>query len=110
MSKEIKEYLNSINEVSQITFNPNGPGSVRVHLIPPKKIKLGVAWVVIVNGQDVLPLTTGWAILLREFINVATQYDGKELDDAEIKKLLNLTVTNVKKYLKKHQKLHFYLI
>ena len=40
--KIIKEYLKAINEVTHTTFNPNGPGSVRVHLIPPKKIKLGI--------------------------------------------------------------------
>lgn len=71
MTKKLKEYLNNVYGVSQITFNPNGPGAVRVHLIPPKKVKLGIAWVVIINGQDVLPVTTGWGILLREFINNA---------------------------------------
>ena len=68
MSKLIKQYLEQVNEISQITLNPNGPGSIRIHLIPPKKRKIGISWVVILNGQDVLPLTTGWAILLREFI------------------------------------------
>lgn len=92
MKKELKEYLNSIDGISQITFNPNGPGSVRIHLIPPKKIKFGIAWVVIINGQDVLPLTTGWAILLREFINNAICYDGKKLDDLLIKQIINDTV------------------
>lgn len=91
MTKKLKEYLNNVYGVSQITFNPNGPGAVRVHLIPPKKVKLGIAWVVIINGQDVLPVTTGWGILLREFINNAICYDGKEANDAIIKKIINDT-------------------
>lgn len=72
----IKQYLKQVNEVSHITLNPNGPGSIRIHLIPPKKLKAGVLWVVILNGQDVLTLTTGWAILLREFIKASIEYDG----------------------------------
>lgn len=95
MSNKLKEYFNSIKGVSQITFNPNGPGSVRIHLIPPKKIKMGIAWVVIINGQDVLPLTTGWAILLREFINNAICYDGIEIDDETIKKVINDTTNRM---------------
>ena len=39
MSKLIKQYLEQVNEISQITLNPNGPGSIRIHLIPPKKKK-----------------------------------------------------------------------
>ena len=30
MTKKLKEYLNNVYGVSQITFNPNGPGAVRV--------------------------------------------------------------------------------
>ena len=69
MSKKLKNYLASINGVVHTTFNPKGPGVVRIHLVPPKKVKLGVPWVIIVNGQDILPVTCGWAILLKIFID-----------------------------------------
>lgn len=97
MSKLIKQYLEQVNEISQITFNPNGPGSIRIHLIPPKKRKIGISWVVILNGQDVLPLTTGWAILLREFIEEAIQYDGVVLTSDQTNKLIQNTITRVRK-------------
>jgi hypothetical protein len=42
MSKKLKNYLASINGVVHTTFNPKGPGVVRIHLVPPKKVKLGV--------------------------------------------------------------------
>ncbi len=96
-NKELKNYLNSVDGVSHITLNPNGPGAVRIHLVPPEKPKLGIVWAVILNGQDVLPLTTGWAILLREFINESIKYDGVSLSDDELVMLINNTIQNVKK-------------
>lgn len=100
----IKQYLKQVNEVSHITLNPNGPGSIRVHLIPPKKLKLGVSWVVILNGQDVLPLTTGWAILLREFIKTSIDYDGVVLSNTDYDVLITKTIENVKKVFPKTDK------
>lgn len=94
---KLKEYLNNVNGVIHTTLNPNGPGVVRIHLVPPKKPKLGVPWVIILNGQDVLPLNTGWAILLSEFISEANRTNGKPLTDKEIKILINKTISQVRK-------------
>ncbi len=96
MSK-LKQYLKSIDGVSHTTFNPNGPGSVRIHLIPPKKVKLGIPWVIILNGQDIIPISCGWAILLREFIELVNETKGKSLNDHQVKGLINQTITNVQK-------------
>ena len=49
-------------------FYFSAPGSIRIHLVPPKKPKIGIPWVIIINGQDIIPLSCSWAILLREFI------------------------------------------
>ena len=95
MVKELKDYLNSVDGVSHITFDPKGPGVVRIHLIPPKKVKLGISWVIIINGENILPISCGWAILLREFINNITEYSGKEVSDEEIKKCVNKAVDKV---------------
>ena len=92
MSRLLKEYLAQIDGISHITFDPKGPGVVRIHLIPPKKVKLGVSWVVIINGENLLPLSCGWSILLREFIRNINEYSGKEVSDEEIKKAVNQTV------------------
>lgn len=102
--KIIKEYLKTINEVTHTTFNPNGPGSVRVHLIPPKKIKLGIPWVILLNGQDMIPISAGWAILLREFIINVNKTGGRTLQDDEVQTLIDETIDNVKKVFTKTKK------
>lgn len=95
MVKELKNYLNKVDGVSHITFDPKGPGVVRIHLIPPKKVKLGISWVIIINGENILPISCGWAILLREFINNINEYSGKEVTDDEIKECINKAVDKV---------------
>ena len=36
--RRINEYMDStFNEVLHTTLNPDGPGAIRIHLIPPKK-------------------------------------------------------------------------
>ena len=99
MNKELKNYLKQVDGVSHITFDPKGPGVVRIHLIPPKVPKLGVSWVVIINGENLLPLSCGWAILLREFINNVNEYSGREITDEEVKKAVNITCDYVKNQL-----------
>ena len=102
MNKKLKEYIENINGVIHTTFNPKGPGVVRLHLIPPKKIKLGIPWVVIINGQDILPISCGWAILLKIFIENINKTYGKVISDEEMEKLINKTITKmIKNCLKK---------
>ena len=84
MNKELKNYLKNVDEVSHITFDPKGPGVVRIHLVPPKKVKLGISWVIIINGESILPISCGWALLFREFINHINEYSGREVTNAEI--------------------------
>lgn len=93
---KLKEYLKTINEVYHTTFNPNGPGSVRIHLVPPKKVKLGIPWVIILNGQDIIPISCGWALLLKGFIDAVNKRDGKSLDDHEVKAIINETITEMR--------------
>ena len=95
MRKELKEYLSKVDEVSHITFDPYGPGVVRIFLIPPKKVKPGISWTIILNGESILPICMGWAILLREFIKEINEYSGKDILDDEIKKSINLAAKTV---------------
>ena len=87
---KLKEYLKNVDEVSHITFDPYGPGVVRIFLIPPKKVKPGISWVVLLNGENVLPICMGWAILLREFIKNMNEYDGKPVSTEDINDAIEL--------------------
>lgn len=104
MHKELKEYINKVDGVSHITFDPYGPGVVRIFLIPPTKIKYGIPWVIILNGESVLPVCMGWAILLREFIESINKYEGQSLTDEMIDVAQKTAVNNVSKLFPKTQK------
>ena len=65
---KINDYLKTCNEIYHLTLDPRDQSVIRIHLIPPKKTKINIPWVVILNGYYILPLQTGWAILLKEFI------------------------------------------
>ena len=92
----LKEYLKNVDGVSHVTFDPYGPGVARVFLIPPKKPKMGIAWTIIINGESILPICMGWAILLREFINEINKYSGKSITEDDIELASKNTVKNVK--------------
>lgn len=95
MNKTLKEYVKRIHEVSHVTFDPYGPGVVRIFLVPPKKIKPNIAWVIIINGESILPICFGWAILLREFIKEINRYEGKSVTTDDIKIASDNAVKNV---------------
>ena len=54
--------------VRHVTLDPDGPGVVRIHLIPCHKPDRETPFVAILNGQDILPLNVSWAILLTNLI------------------------------------------
>ena len=74
---KIGKYLKSCNEIYHLTLDPKEESVIRIHLIPPKKLKLNIPWIVILNGYYILPLQTGWAVLLKEFIE-AVNHDAKD--------------------------------
>ena len=60
-------------------------------------MKLGVPWVIIVNGQDILPVTCGWAILLKIFIENLNKTYGKPISSEELDKIIDKTVLEMSK-------------
>ena len=83
---ELKNWKSMIHT----TWNPKGPGVIRIHMIPPKFRLFGTApSVVILNGQDILPLNESWAILLTEFINRVNAYGPHEMDEETLQGVLN---------------------
>ena len=88
------------NEVHHTTLNPEGPGVVRIHLIPPKtdfengQIYPGTA---IINGQDVIPVNVSWCVLLTELIEEINKYSGKPITQAEVDNIVDAACRTVKK-------------
>ncbi len=99
VSKRIKKYASeNFTETLHTTLNPEGPGVVRIHMIPPKCDGDDVeASVVIINGQDVIPVNVSWSILLCEFIKEVNKYAGREVTDKEVDTMVNNTVKGVRK-------------
>ncbi len=103
----VKNYaLNNFNEVHHCTLNPDGPGVVRIHLVPPLVADDGNtsddAWkvgssVAIINGQDVIPVNVSWSILLIEFIRAVNAYDGRAVTDQDVEAIQEATSKAVRK-------------
>ena len=68
--KRIQAYMtDTFDEVLHTTLNPDGPGAIRIHLIPPKREENALnPSVVIVNGADIVPVGFAWAVILAEMI------------------------------------------
>ncbi|MDO4965831.1 MAG: radical SAM protein [Lachnospiraceae bacterium] len=100
--KPTKRMLNyakeNFNEVMHTTLNPEGPGVVRIHLIPPKMVD-GIieASVAIINGQDIVPVNFSWAILLTEFIKEVNKYHGRPVTEWDSKVIVDNAVASVRK-------------
>lgn len=98
IQNKMAQYRAYKNGVIHCTFNPDGPGVVRIHLIPPKfRLLRSNAYIVILNGYYLLPLGYSWALLLSSFMEEVNQFDGKPISDAEEAAIFKNTVNNVHK-------------
>ncbi len=87
---DYKQYKKGINHC---TFNPEGPGVVRIHLVPPKFSLFGnKAYIVILNGHYLLPIGYSWAILLSSFMKEVNAFDGKPISEADEKMIFKKAV------------------
>ena len=87
----------AFHEVLHTTLNPDGPGVIRIHLVPPKKEENALnPSIAIINGTDIVPVNFVWAVILAELIRETNKYDGKELGEAEIELILDRTAESVK--------------
>ncbi len=106
--KKLKKYMNeTFTEVLQTTFNPNGPGAIRIHLIPPKADGKLNSSLIIVNGRDILPLSPTWTVMLAEFIKEVNKYDGKEISDSDLESIYTLAFESSKKLITLLSRKHF---
>ena len=103
--KRVRRYAQAnFGEVYHCTLNPDGPGVVRIFLVPPVVDGAGAesgddigASVAIINGQDVIPVNTAWSILLIEFIRAVNRYDGRAVTDADVEDIQRATCKAVRK-------------
>ena len=82
--------------VQHTTLNPEGPGVVRIHLVPPRPDGDGMS-AVILNGQDIVPVGTSWSILLTCFIQEVNRYAGKPVSDADVEQIMKATSAQMRK-------------
>ena len=98
-SRREKKYAQeNFKEVLHTTLNPEGPGVIRIHMIPPRYEPgsagitglLGCS-VVIINGQDVIPVGPSWSILLAEFIKNVNEYHDREITQEDSDNIIEKT-------------------
>ncbi|MCR5686366.1 MAG: radical SAM protein [Lachnospiraceae bacterium] len=96
--RELNYAAAHFGEVRHTTLNPEGPGVVRIHLIPPNgAFNNAPASVAIINGQDVIPVNFSWTILLTELIEQINKYSGREITEEESESIVDETCKAVKK-------------
>ena len=89
----LAQYKENKNGISHCTFNPEGPGVVRIHLIPPKfKLFGDRAYIVILNGYYMLPLGYAWAVLLSTFMKEVNAFNGKPITESDEDKIFENTI------------------
>jgi len=95
---KIAQYRQYRSGVRHCTFNPEGPGVVRIHLIPPKfRLFRSSAYIVILNGYYLLPLGYAWALILSNFMKEVNKFDGKPITEADEDAMIERTVRTVHK-------------
>ena len=95
---KIAQYREYKNGVSQCTFNPNGPGVVRIHLVPPRfSLFRSSAYIVILNGYYMLPVGYSWALMLSYFMREVNKYDGKPITDSDEELIEKNTIAEVRR-------------
>jgi len=99
--RNLRAYMDStFCEVLHTTLNPNGPGAIRIHLIPPKMEENAFhPSVAIINGTDILPVNFIWAVILAELIREINHYDGREIGEEDVRSIQGRTADSVKQML-----------
>ena len=93
LRNKIAQYRAYKSGVKHCTFDPEGPGVVRVHLVPPKfSLFSSPSYLMILNGYYVLPLVYSWAVLLSAFIDSVNEFGAGELTEEETAEVFDKAV------------------
>lgn len=96
----LKTYLKESDMIYHTTIDPKGPGVVRLHLVPPNKLKDGIPWILVVNGYKIIPVLTTYAVLIKEFILIYNSYDFDFYNNDNLDRIIDKIIINVKKVYK----------
>ena len=98
LQNKIAQFRAYRDGVAHCTFNPDGPGVVRIHLIPPKfRLFRSASYIVILNGYYLLPLGYSWALLLRSFMKEVNRFDGKPITETDETTIVEQTIRSVRR-------------
>jgi len=95
--RNLQAYMqDTFSEVLHTTLNPDGPGAIRIHLIPPKtqENSFGPS-IAIINGTDIVPVNFAWAVILAEMIRETNRFDGRQISEADIEAIQERTAESV---------------
>ena len=99
--RNLKAYMEfAFRDVLHTTLNPDGPGVIRIHLIPPKAEEDAFnPSIAIINGTDIVPVSFVWAVILAELIQETNRFDGREIGEKNIQSIMDRTAESVKQIL-----------
>lgn len=87
----------NLKQVKHVTLDPYGPGVVRIHLIPPAfSLNKNTPAVILLNGQDLLPVNLSWAILMSEFIDAVTPFANQEINESDWDGIIAAILKNIR--------------
>ena len=72
-----------LNRVRHVTLDPDGPGVVRIHMIPPRTESPEDPFLLLLNGAQLVPLTLSWAVLLANFMDRLEPFSGCEISEED---------------------------
>lgn len=83
--------------VTHCTWDPEGPGVIRLHLVPPQPGLLRRPSLLFINGTHIIPVQHGWAALLRTFMNELNDayIPEEELNEDGMKNVLEKTAAHM---------------
>lgn len=93
---KISQYKQYKKGIAHCTFNPEGPGVVRIHLVPPRfSLFSSDSYILILNGYYLLPIGYSWALILSAFIEEVNRFDSKPISAEDENEILKNTMKKV---------------
>ena len=83
--------------VRHITLDPKGRGAVRIHMIPPREDAPDAPFLLLLNGDKLVPLNLSWAILLANFMDRLEPFAGLEISESDWRAMADAAVAETHK-------------